>query len=137
METTPDKTPIRVSEFDHVALTVADPERTIAFYQEILGMRAVTFGQGRRALEFGHNKINLHKAGSEFSPHAARPTPGSADLCFVTAAPLDRVIAHLKVKGVDIVAGPVPRTGASGPITSVYIRDPDRNLLEIASYDGI
>jgi len=129
--------PVCISEFDHLVLTVADLEKTIAFYQETLGMRAVTFGQGRRALEFGHNKINLHEAGSEFSPHAARPTPGSADLCFVTATPLDQVIAHLKAKGVDIEEGPVPRTGASGPITSVYIRDPDRNLLEIASYDGI
>jgi catechol 2,3-dioxygenase-like lactoylglutathione lyase family enzyme len=137
METKLDEIPVSISEFDHLVLTVADLEETIAFYQEILGMRAITFGQGRRALEFGHNKINLHKAGSEFSPHAARPTPGSADLCFVTTTPLDRVIAHLEAKGVHIEEGPVPRVGANGPITSVYIRDPDHNLLEIASYDGI
>jgi catechol 2,3-dioxygenase-like lactoylglutathione lyase family enzyme len=137
METNPDRIPVCISEFDHLVLTVADLEETIAFYQEILGMHATTFGEGRRALEFGHNKINLHKAGSEFSPHAARPTPGSADLCFVTVTPLDQVIAHLKAKGVDIEEGPVPRTGANGPITSVYIRDPDHNLLEISSYDGL
>jgi catechol 2,3-dioxygenase-like lactoylglutathione lyase family enzyme len=137
METTPERASVCISEFDHLVLTVVDLDETIAFYEEILGMRAITFGQGRRALQFGHNKINLHEAGHEFSPHAARPTPGSADLCFVTATPLDRVIAHLKAKGVGIEEGPVPRAGGSGPITSVYIRDPDRNLIEIASYDGI
>jgi catechol 2,3-dioxygenase-like lactoylglutathione lyase family enzyme len=137
METKPEQASVCITEFDHLVLTVADLGKTIAFYEEALGMRAITFGEGRRALEFGHNKINLHEAGREFSPHAARPTPGSADVCFVTATPLDQVIAHLKAKGIGIEKGPVSKTGASGPITSVYIRDPDSNLIEIASYDSI
>jgi catechol 2,3-dioxygenase-like lactoylglutathione lyase family enzyme len=137
METKPEQASVCITEFDHLVLTVADLDKTIAFYEEALGMRAITFGAGRRALEFGHNKINLHEAGREFSPHAARPIPGSTDVCFVTATPLDQVIAHLKAKGIGIEEGPVQKTGASGPITSVYIRDPDSNLIEIASYDSI
>ncbi len=126
-----------ISGLDHLVLTVADLDQTARFYTEVLGMRAVTFGAGRRALEFGHSKINLHQAGSEFPPHAASPTPGSADLCFVTSSPLERVAAHLKAMSVEIEEGPVGRTGASGPITSLYIRDPDGNLVEIASYDSL
>ncbi len=126
-----------ISGLDHLVLTVADLDETASFYTGVLGMREITFGAGRRALEFGENKINLHQAGSEFTPHARQPVPGSADLCFVTASPLDRVIAHLESKGVAIEEGPVPRTGANGPITSVYIRDPDGNLIEIASSDSL
>jgi catechol 2,3-dioxygenase-like lactoylglutathione lyase family enzyme len=128
--------PVTITGLDHLVLTVADLERTIAFYQRALGMQPVTFGQGRRALAFGPSQINLHQAGHEFSPRAARPVPGSADLCLVTSTPLDRVIAHLAASGVTIEEGPVPRTGAQGPMTSVYLRDPDQNLIEIASYPG-
>jgi catechol 2,3-dioxygenase-like lactoylglutathione lyase family enzyme len=126
--------PVSVSGLDHLVLTVTDPDRSIAFYQRVLGMRPVTFGAGRRALEFGASKINLHLAGQEIAPHAARPMPGSADLCLVTSAPPERVLAHLDAEHVPVEQGPVPRTGALGPITSVYVRDPDDNLIEIASY---
>jgi catechol 2,3-dioxygenase-like lactoylglutathione lyase family enzyme len=128
---------IRISNIDHVVLTVADIDATIKFYERVLGIRAITFGAGRRALSFGANKINLHLAGSEFVPHAARPVPGSADLCLITSTPLEDVVAHLEAAGVAIEEGPVPRTGASGPILSVYIRDPDGNLIEIATYDSV
>jgi catechol 2,3-dioxygenase-like lactoylglutathione lyase family enzyme len=97
-------------------------------------MRPVTFGGGRRALEFGPSKINLHQAGQEIVPHATRPVPGSADLCLVTTTPPDEIIAHLRAEQVPVEEGPVPRTGARGPITSVYFRDPDGNLIEVASY---
>jgi catechol 2,3-dioxygenase-like lactoylglutathione lyase family enzyme len=127
---------VTITGLDHLVLTVADPERTIAFYQRVLGMQPVTFGAGRRALAFGPSKINLHQAGQEFTPHAAHPAPGSADLCLVTATPPEQVLAHLAAAGVRVEEGPVPRTGAQGPITSVYIRDPDLNLIEIASYPG-
>jgi catechol 2,3-dioxygenase-like lactoylglutathione lyase family enzyme len=97
-------------------------------------MRPVTFGAGRRALEFGASKINLHQAGQEITPHAARPVPGSADLCLITTTPPGQILAHLSARHVPVEDGPVPRTGARGPITSIYIRDPDGNLIEIASY---
>ncbi|GAA4758603.1 VOC family protein [Actinomycetospora chibensis] len=105
--------------FDHVVLTVADIDATIAFYVDALGMEPVTFGGGRRALAFGRNKINLHRAGQEFEPKALRPTPGSADLCLVTDDALETVIARLAAHGVPIEEGPVDRTGALGPIRSV------------------
>lgn len=119
---------------DHLALTVADVERTVAFYERVLGMEPVTFGQGRRALAFGDNKINLHQAGNEFRPHAAKPTPGSADLCLVTDVPQRWVVEHLAACGVAVEEGPVPRTGARGPMTSTYLRDPDGNLIEVSTY---
>jgi catechol 2,3-dioxygenase-like lactoylglutathione lyase family enzyme len=97
-------------------------------------MRTVTFGAGRKALAFGTQKINLHRHGHEFEPKAERPTPGSADLCLVTATPLAEAMAHLRACGVELLEGPVPRTGARGPIVSVYVRDPDRNLIEICNY---
>jgi catechol 2,3-dioxygenase-like lactoylglutathione lyase family enzyme len=127
--------PVRISNLDHLVLTVTDPDQTIGFYQRVFGMQAVTFGSGRHALAFGPSKINLHQTGHEITPHAACPAPGSTDLCLVTTAPPDRVLAHLAACQITVEAGPVPRTGALGPITSVYIRDPDGNLLEIASYD--
>jgi catechol 2,3-dioxygenase-like lactoylglutathione lyase family enzyme len=123
-----------VLRLDHLVLTVADIDRTVAFYERALGMEAVTFGAGRRALRFGDSKINLHQAGAEFEPKAARPTPGSADLCFVSADPLPEVVARLGGLGVEIVEGPVERSGALGPIDSVYVRDPDGNLIEISEY---
>ena len=90
---------------------------------------------GREALHFGEQKINLHQAGKEFEPKADHPTPGSADLCFVTWWEIDRVVAHLEKAGVKVIEGPVKREGANGPMTSIYLRDPDQNLLEIAKYD--
>jgi catechol 2,3-dioxygenase-like lactoylglutathione lyase family enzyme len=119
---------------DHLVLTVADIDRTVAFYERVLGMEAETFGAGRRALRFGEAKINLHEAGAEFEPKAERPTPGSADLCFVADEPLADVIARLAELGVPLVEGPVERTGALGPMDSVYLRDPDGNLLELSVY---
>jgi len=123
-----------ISSLDHLVLTVADIEATCAFYTSALGMERVTFGAGRTALAFGRQKINLHQSGREFEPKAAHPTPGSADLCFVADRPLAEILAHLGACGIAIAEGPVARTGAMGPITSVYIRDPDHNLIEIAVY---
>ena len=125
---------MHVDRFDHIVLTVADVAATCAFYERVLGLRVVTFAGGRKALSFGNQKINLHQAGREFEPKAAAPTPGSADLCLVSKAPLDQVIAHLHSCGVAILEGPVQRTGAMGPITSVYFRDPDNNLIEVCNY---
>lgn len=124
-----------LDRLDHFVLTVADIEATCAFYQRVLGMEVRSFGPlGRKALHFGRQKINLHQRGKEFEPKAAHPTPGSADLCFIASGPLDAVIAHLKASDVPIEEGPVDRTGATGPLRSVYIRDPDQNLIEISTY---
>ena len=124
---------IRIDHLDHLVLTVASIEGTCDFYVRALGMTVETFGQNRKALRFGDQKINLHQAGHEFEPKALRPTPGSADLCFIAATPLDQVVAHLQGLGVAIEEGPVPRSGATGPIRSIYLRDPDRNLIEISN----
>ncbi|UFJ41933.1 VOC family protein [Brevibacillus humidisoli] len=123
-----------IIRMDHFVLTVKDLDVTCQFYTTVLGMEIVTFGGGRRALQFGEQKINLHEAGKEFEPKALRPTPGSADICFVTDTPISQVISHLQACGVEIEMGPVKRTGAVGPILSVYLRDPDQNLLEISNY---
>lgn len=128
-------TVVRIERLDHLVLTVADVAATCAFYERVLGMEAVTFGPGRKALVFGEQKINLHPAGREFEPKAMRPTPGSADLCLIAATPLETVAAHLAACDVGIEEGPVARTGAVGPITSLYFRDPDGNLIEVATYD--
>ena len=125
---------MKVERLDHLVLTVASIAETCAFYQRALGMKAVEFQPGRMALHFGDQKINLHEAGREFEPKAAHPTAGSADLCFIAAMPIAEVAAHLTACGVAIEEGPVPRTGALGAMQSVYIRDPDANLIEIASY---
>lgn len=125
---------MNVDALDHLVLTVADIEATCAFYTRVLGMRELSFGDGRTALAFGTQKINLHRHGREFEPKAEHPMPGSADLCFITATPLDRVVAHLDACGVAVLEGPVARTGARGPIRSVYFRDPDRNLIEVSNY---
>ncbi|NKZ08763.1 VOC family protein [Actinomadura latina] len=126
---------MRIDRLDHLVLTVADIDAAIWFYTRVLGMEAVTFGAGRRALAFGAGKINLHEAGREFEPKAARPTPGSADLCLITACSMDEVLADLERHAVHVEEGPVARTGATGPITSVYIRDPDHNLIELSVYE--
>lgn len=122
---------------DHFVLTVRSIEAACDFYTRVLGMAVVTFGDGRKALqfgEFGEHKINLHQAGREFEPKASRPTPGSGDVCFITRTPLERVMSHLRAFNVAILQGPVKRTGARGAIESVYIHDPDGNLIEIANY---
>jgi catechol 2,3-dioxygenase-like lactoylglutathione lyase family enzyme len=126
---------MRIERLDHLVLTVTNVDATCAFYSNVLGMEVVTFGAGRKALQFGAQKINLHQLGQEIDPKAERPMPGSADLCLITATPLDGVVAELKAHGIFIEEGPAPRTGATGPIRSVYIRDPDRNLIEISNYD--
>ncbi len=123
-----------IDRLDHFVLTVTSIEATSEFYARILGMRPETFGDGRKALAFGGQKINLHQAAAEFLPKAARPTPGSADFCLISATPLAEVMAHLQTLGIPIEAGPVARTGATGPIRSIYLRDPDGNLIEIAEY---
>ncbi len=125
---------MRIDRFDHLVLTVADVARTVEFYQQVLGMEPVTFGDGRRALTFGNAKINLHQAGREFEPKAARPTPGSADVCLIAGNPIAEVCAQLAAHAVAIEEGPVMRTGATGAIESVYIRDPDGNLIELSNY---
>jgi catechol 2,3-dioxygenase-like lactoylglutathione lyase family enzyme len=122
-----------IRSLDHLVLTVADVERTVAFYARVLGMERVTFDDGRRALAFGEQKLNLHRAGHEFEPKAAHPTPGSADLCFLSDEPPEATIARLAEHGVEVEEGPVERTGATGPIVSVYFRDPDGNLIEVGA----
>ena len=124
---------MKINRIDHLVLTVISIEETCAFYASILGMEVVTFGEGRRALSFGAQKFNLHQAGNEFEPKAGRPMPGSVDICLVTDTPIHEVVLHLNAVGAPIVEGPIRRTGAIGPIISVYIRDPDQNLIEISN----
>jgi len=124
---------MNVKSLDHLVLTVRDARATIDFYSRALGMQEVTFGAGRKALAFGSQKINLHEAGREFEPKADRPTPGSADLCFLTDTPVEQYAAQLAALGVPVIEGPVARTGATGPLRSIYVRDPDANLIEIAN----
>jgi len=127
---------MRIEVLDHLVLTVANIGRTRDFYEQVLGMEPVVFGEGRHALAFGAQKINLHEAGQEFEPKASVLTPGSADLCFLTNASVAEVVEHLEANSVEIIEGPVRRTGATGPIMSVYFRDPDGNLLEVSSRLG-
>ncbi|MCX5568816.1 VOC family protein [Kaistia nematophila] len=124
---------ITIDRLDHLVLTVADIASTCAFYEKALGMTVETFDTGRVALRFGRQKINLHLAGHEFEPKARLATAGSADLCFLTSTPLEDVEAHLARAGVAVEVGPVSRTGAMGAILSVYVRDPDGNLIEISN----
>jgi len=125
---------MKIDRLDHLVLTVKNIAATCEFYSNVLGMEVVAFGEGRKALAFGTQKINLHESGKEFEPKAQYPTPGSADLCFITSTPLAKVIEHLHHCSVEIVEGPVKRTGAVGPILSVYFRDPDMNLIEVSNY---
>jgi catechol 2,3-dioxygenase-like lactoylglutathione lyase family enzyme len=126
--------PIAIDRIDHIVLTAFDVQRTIDFYSKVLGMEPITFAEGRRGLAFGRQKINLHQAGKEFEPKALKPAPGALDLCFITETPLEEVVAQLNAHGVAIALGPVPKTGALGPMTSVYFRDPDGNLIEVSNY---
>ncbi|AZM37454.1 VOC family protein [Acinetobacter sp. WCHA39] len=125
---------MKISHLDHLVLTVADIEISCQFYQSALNFEVITFGENRKALQFGHQKINLYQVGKEFEPKAFHPTAGSADLCFIAETPLEEVIAYLQVQNIDIVEGPIERTGAIGKILSVYLRDPDQNLIEISNY---
>lgn len=127
---------MHVIGLDHLVLTVASIPATVAFYERVLGMRAETFGAGRTALRFGPHKINLHQADNMFEPKALSPTCGSGDLCFLVDT-LDGVEAHLEACGVPVLVARSTRAGARGPITSVYLRDPDQNLIELSVYqDG-
>lgn len=126
---------MHITGLDHVVLTVADMERTCDFYRRVLGLEVVVFGEGRRALQCGGQKINLHQAGAEIRPNAPAAQPGTGDLCFVTDTPIAEVIATLAEYLVEVELGPVPQTGARGAMTSVYFRDPDGNLVEVARYD--
>jgi catechol 2,3-dioxygenase-like lactoylglutathione lyase family enzyme len=125
---------MRIDSIDHVVFTVKDIKVTCEFYSKVLGMEIVTFGEGRKALAFGSQKINLQQLGRESTLIADKPTPGSADICFVTSVPVSEVIAHLNSSGVRLVGGPVERNGARGMMTSVYFRDPDLNLVEVSNY---
>ncbi len=124
---------MQISHLDHLVLTVRDIPRSLDFYSRVLGMQPVVFGQGRHALSFGQQKINLHQAGAEFEPKATHPLPGSADVCFIVNDRLDIVIEQLHAQGVKILEGPVMRTGARGPIRSIYLLDPDLNLIELSN----
>jgi catechol 2,3-dioxygenase-like lactoylglutathione lyase family enzyme len=124
---------MKISHLDHLVLTVADIETTCNFYQSALNFEVIDFGENRKALQFGTQKINLHQAGKEFEPKAFRATTGSADLCFIAETPLNEVIVHLQAQQIEIIEGPVQRTGAMGKILSIYFRDPDQNLIEISN----
>ncbi|NYT66571.1 VOC family protein [Alcaligenaceae bacterium] len=123
-----------IHHLDHLVLTTTNEKASIDFYVNLLGMTLETFGEGRKAFRFGQQKINLHIKGAEFEPKAHLPVSGSLDLCFIADCPLDNVIASLQQKGATIIEGPVSRTGATGPIRSIYLRDPDLNLIEISEY---
>lgn len=126
-----------IDHLDHLVLTTTDEAAATAFYVDVLGMTLEVFGNGRKAFRFGAQKINLHVKGKEFEPKAHTPVPGALDLCFIAAIPLDAVIDDLARRQVRIVEGPVMRTGATGPIRSIYLRDPDLNLIEVSEYvDG-
>ena len=125
---------MNIDRIDHVVMTVRSVDATCAFYQHVLGMQPVTFAGGRRALAFGRQKINLHEAGREFEPKAHLAAPGTLDICLVTTTPLPQVIEHLARCNVTIIEGPVAKTGATGPLRSVYFRDPDQNLIEVSNY---
>lgn len=124
---------MQIDSLDHLVLTVQDIQTTCEFYVHVLGMQVITFAEGRKALQFGDQKMNLHQQGKEFDPKAQRPTPGSADLCFLTSTPLEDVLAHLQSCNVSLLLGPVKRTGATKSLISLYFRDPDGNLLEISN----
>jgi catechol 2,3-dioxygenase-like lactoylglutathione lyase family enzyme len=124
---------MNISRLDHLVLTVKDIAKTVSFYESVLGMSIVNFGDDRVALKFGTQKINLHEVGKELNPRATQPAPGSADLCFIVSTTLPEAMEHVASLGVQIIEGPVRRNGAKGPILSFYVKDPDGNLIEIAN----
>jgi catechol 2,3-dioxygenase-like lactoylglutathione lyase family enzyme len=125
---------MQIERIDHLVLTVRDIRATCDFYARVLQVEVVTFDGDRKALRFGQQKINLHERGKECDPKALFPTPGSGDVCFITEVPLARVMDHIRSCGVQVIEGPVRRTGALGPLKSIYLRDPDGNLIEVGSY---
>lgn len=127
---------MQIERIDHLVLTVKNIEASCAFYTKVLGMKEVTFQSGRKAVWFGNQRLNFHEYGKEFDPKALRPVPGSADLCFITPDPIVQIMSHLEICGVKIIEGPLERTGALGPMISIYIRDPDQNLIEISAYQN-
>ncbi len=122
-----------VSHIDHLVLTVKNIPASVEFYVQVLGMQSIQFGEGRTALKFGQQKINLHEAGNEFEPKAKNATPGSADLCLITQTELTQAMAHVQSCQIEIIEGPVERSGANEKLLSFYIHDPDQNLIEIAN----
>lgn len=127
---------MQVNRLDHLVLTVSDIDKTVQFYTRVMGMKKAVFGDGRTALTFGHQKINLHQSGREFEPKAGKVMPGSADLCFIIDEPVELAFEHLSACDVPVIEGPVKRTGATGPILSIYFHDPDGNLIEVSNYLG-
>ncbi len=125
---------MRIQALDHFVLTVKDIAATCEFYRRVLGLEVITFGDKRKSLKLGNQKIYLHQSGAEFQPCARRPTTGSADLCFIAETPIETLVERLLRCGVSVEEGPVQRNGARGPIVSVYIRDPDGNLIELSNY---
>ncbi|AFH92618.1 TPA: VOC family protein [Providencia stuartii] len=123
-----------INHLDHLVLTTTDQNACIDFYTHVLKMKLITFGEQRYALQFGQQKINIHQYGKEFEPKAHLPVPGSLDLCFISNTPINQIMTFIQQQGVEIIEGPVKRTGAMGEILSIYIRDPDLNLIEIANY---
>jgi catechol 2,3-dioxygenase-like lactoylglutathione lyase family enzyme len=123
-----------INRLDHLVLTVINIEAACYFYSSIMGMDIVTFGNGRKALQFGNQKINLHQVGKEFEPKADKPAPGSADLCFIADTSVEIILDELHDKHIEIIEGIVERTGATGTIRSIYFRDPDQNLIEVSNY---
>ena len=121
-----------ITKLDHLVLTVRDMKAAVKFYTDVLGMEAVQLGN-RKAMQFGDCRINLHQHGDEIHPHAAQPVPGSTDFCLITDIPLEQVINHVASCGIKIITGPVHRSGAAGNILSIYLRDPDGNLIEISN----
>lgn len=124
---------MNIEQLDHLVLTVKDIDKTTDFYTRVMGMEVITFGDNRKALRFGQQKINLHVAGHEIEPKADQPTPGSADLCFITSTPMDDILQHLKSCGIEPLMPPDTRTGAIQRLLSVYFRDPDHNLIEVSN----
>ena len=126
---------MRIERFDHIVLTVKDIDKTVRFYTEVLGMKMITFGENRKALTFGNQKINLHEKGKEFEPKAKVPTCGSADICFISNTRIETIKNEVEAKGIEIIKGIISRTGAIGKIRSIYLRDPNENLIEISNYE--
>lgn len=126
--------PFKISHMDHLVLTVKSIQDTVDFYTRVMGMEEIQFGSGRKALAFGQQKLNLHQVGKEFEPKAKHPTPGAIDICLITKSPLADVQKHIESCNVTIEEGPIQRTGAVGPIMSIYFRDPDFNLIEVSNY---
>ncbi len=124
---------MQIDAIDHVVLTVRSMPASIAFYTHVLGMREVSFGDDRKALAFGASRLNLHEAGCELEPKAAHPVPGAIDLCLLTQTPMTEILGHLADQHIEVELGPITRTGAQGPLRSVYLRDPDGNLIELSN----